>query len=300
MDTTLTLVLLLAGFSAAAAAWLTSRYLAVRAHEATRRRRLLRRVGFATGPEPVEPAVRFSGLYSLGMAVAPRNPKELERARARLGMAGYRHEHHLALFYLLKTTGGAVGWAVGGVLWLFGLASTAVAVTLPLALYYGPDTLLRLRRDRRLARINQGLPEFVDMCSVCISAGMGWLAAVQRVAEEMVHVHPCLSREFGYAAEQIKAGLPRAEALRQLAERNPSREMRHLVQVLIQNERQGSPVGDSLRRFTARVYAEREQYMEEKAGKVSAKMALVIAPFMLLPFIVIMVGEQIVNLLRSL
>ena len=116
----------------------------------------------------------------------------------------------------------------------------------------------------------------------------------------MEHVHPTVSREFAFTVEQIKAGMSRAEALQQLAERNPTREIRHLVQVLIQNERQGSPVADSLSAFTARIYLEREQYMEEKAGKISAKMALIIAPFLMLPFVLILVGEQIVNLMRSL
>jgi tight adherence protein C len=300
MDLQLASVLLLTAFSGAAAVWLTARYLSAEAREAARLHRLMRRVGFRTGPEPIALDDRQSALYSLGLALGPRQPKELERVRTRLGMAGFRHERHLALYFLIKTVGGVAGLVLSGLAWLFGLLPPLVAICVPMALYFAPDLLVRLAAAKRLGCVSHGLPEFVDMCNVCIRAGMGWLAAVQRVAEEMARVHPCLSREFGYTMGQITAGLPRAEALRQLAERNPTREMRHLVQVLIQNERQGSPVAESLRLFTDRVYKEREQYMEEKAGKVSAKMALVIAPFMLLPFVVLLVGEQVVNLIRSL
>ncbi len=300
MDAPLLSILLLAGLSGSGGVWLATRYLSLEAREATRRRRLLRRVGFQAGNEADAIDDKQSGLYSIGLALGPRNPKELERIRTRLGMAGFRQERYLGLFFLIKTVGGVAGWGIAGVAWLFEWLPPLVAFSIPMLLYYGPDLLVRLASAQRLGRINQGLPEFIDMCNVCISAGMGWLGAFQRVAEEMAHVYPCLSREVGYTMDQIKTGLPRTEALRQLARRNPTREMRHLVQVLIQNERQGSPVAESLRRFTERVYKEREQYMEEKAGKVSAKMALVIAPFMLLPFVILLVGEQVVNLIRSL
>jgi tight adherence protein C len=293
--------MLLLMLSIACATGFAGYFLYTRARDLEQHRRLLRRTGFAREERsPDTQSDRYSGVISLGMALAPKKPEELQRLRNRLTMAGFRQDLHLALYLLLKNAVGALAWGIGAVLWLFGHIELPLFLSVPFAIYYTPDWLLHVMRQRRLARIGEGLPEFIDMCYVCISAGMGWLAAVQRVAGEMAHVHPCISREFAFTVEQIKAGLSRAEALQQLAERNPTREMRHLVQVLIQNERQGSPVADSLNAFTARIYQEREQYMEEKAGKISAKMAVIIAPFMLLPFTLILVGEKIVNLMRTL
>jgi tight adherence protein C len=300
MDAQFILTILLLMFSIACAVGFAGYFLFTRAREMELHRSLLRRTGFAQEAAPAAQGERYSGIISLGMALAPNKPEELKRIRSRLTMAGFRQEIHLALYLLLKTAAGALAWGIGAVLWLFGYITLPIFLSVPFALYYGPDWMLHIMRQRRLARIGEGLPEFIDMCYVCISAGMGWLAAVKRVSGELEHIHPCISREFAFTVEQIKAGLSRAEALQQLAERNPTREMRHLVQVLIQNERQGSPVADSLNAFTARIYPEREQYMEEKAGKISAKMAVIIAPFMLLPFTLILVGEKIVNLMRTL
>lgn len=298
MDMHFAAVVLLAGLSAAVAVWLAGRRLSDEARAASCRRHLLRRVGIETGAEEAgEP--RRGGLLSLGLALAPRGA-ELAGARRRLGMAGFRDERHLALFFLIKNAGGVGGLVIAVILWLFGIAPGVVAFALPLALFYGPDLAVRILRDRRLQEIDRALPEFIDLCSICMTAGLGWLAAVQRVVAELMHVHPVICREFRYVTEQIKAGMSRTEALQQLAERNPTGDVRHLVQVLVQNERQGSPIVESLRSFSLRVYAEREQYMEEKAGKVSAKMALIIFPFMLVPFTILVVGEQMVNLMRSL
>lgn len=300
MDILFILIMMLLMVSGACAVGFVVYFVGQRARYVDVQQRLLRRTGFTQDVQPHTEEESHSGLFRLGMALATQKPEELKALRTRLAMAGLRQQHHLALFILFKTFAAGLAWAVGAVLWLFEYISLLVFILPPFVLYYGPDWILRLLRQRRLMGISQGLPEFIDMCNVCISAGMGWLAALRRVAKEMEHVHPCISREFSFMVEQIKAGLPRAEALQQLADRNPTREMRHLVQVLIQNERQGSPVADSLSAFTARIYQEREQYMEEKAGKVAAKMSIIIAPFMLLPFIIILVGEQIVNLIRSL
>lgn len=300
MDPLFVIILVLQIFSVAAVVGLAGYYLLVRARDLEQHHSLLRRAGFSREDSPAAERIRYSGIISMGMALAPHKPVELQRIRSRLTMAGFRHEHHLALYMLLKTAAGGMAWGIGALLWLFGHITLPVFLIVPFVLYYSPDWLLRTMRQRRLAHIGEGLPEFIDMCYVCISAGMGWLAAVKRVAEELEHVHPVICREFAFTVEQIKAGLSRAESLQQLADRNPSREIRHLVQVLIQNERQGSPIAESLRAFTVRIYQEREQYMEEKAGKISAKMALIIAPFFLLPFVLILVGEQIVNLMRNL
>jgi tight adherence protein C len=112
-------------------------------------------------------------------------------------------------------------------------------------------------------------------------------------------VFPEICYEFDYMLDQIQLGVPRVEALKQLAERNPTEDIQQLVQVLIQNEKLGTPIGQAINDFTRRMYQEREQRLEEKAAKTSAKMAIVTVPFLMLPYFILMLGEKMVMLGRN-
>jgi tight adherence protein C len=105
--------------------------------------------------------------------------------------------------------------------------------------------------------------------------------------------------EFDYLLDQIQIGVPRTEALRQFAERNPTKDIESLVQMLIQNEKLGSSISEAINEFSRRMYLDREQVMQEKAAKTSAKMALVIMPFLMIPYLILLLAEQMVQFGRS-
>ncbi len=263
------------------------------------RQRLLKRAGLEVELAPEEPKSGQRFACTLGLMLAPSKPQEIQAARERLGLAGFRHEEHLGIYYCVKLVPALLLAMVNTGLWLRGWLDPRLAFALPVIALYLPDLALRLLAQRRLQQVNLALPDFIDLCNICMSAGLSWMVSVRRVSDELAHVHPAICREFRYMLDQTQTGLPRTEALKQLARRNPTKDIQHLVQVLIQNERLGSSISASLADFSRRVYTEREQLMEEKAGKVSAKMALVVAPFMLLPFVLLLVGEQVVKLLRG-
>ncbi len=293
-------VMLFALIAAAGAGFLSGRLLLVRAERIQRQRQLLQRLGLGQA-EASGTAARpqREGLCSIGLALAPRRAQELERARQRLGVAGLPPDDYLGVYYCIKHLGALLLLPLAFTVWQFGNLPAWQALALPLLPLYLPELFLRVRAGRRLQQINAALPDFIDMCNICMSAGLGWLGSVQRVAQELAPVHPALAREFLYLLEQIQAGMTRGDALKLLARRNPTRDVQHLVQVLLQNERQGSPVLASLSDFSRRIYQERQHHMEEKAGKLAAKMALIIAPFLLFPFVLLLVGEQIAMLLRN-
>jgi tight adherence protein C len=132
-----------------------------------------------------------------------------------------------------------------------------------------------------------------------MNAGVSYLVALKRVSSELKELHPEICYEFDFLLEQIQFGVPRADALRQFAARNPTSEIENLVQVLLQNEKLGSSISEALSDFARRIYLNREQMLEEKAAKTSAKMALVIMPFLMVPYLILLLGEKIVMLGRG-
>ena len=290
----------LAATAGAAIAYALGGLLSARAARYETGRRLLHRAGVPEPMEALSERPSRTDWHSLGIAFAPRKEQELRRARERLSLAGLRQDWHLGAYYGLRHGGALLAVVAGLGLTLLDRLSLHTALVAAVAVLYLPDLALKAYTQHRRQRINAALPEFVELCNIAMGAGLNWMAAVQQVAEKTERLHPDLSREFLHMLDQARAGMSRSEALTELARRNPSPALEHLVQVLIQNERLGSGISDSLSGFAQRIYNEREQVLEEKANRLSAKMALVTLPFLLAPFAILLVGEQVVMLLRNL
>lgn len=235
----------------------------------------------------------------LGAQLAPKNQKELDEIHRRLIKAGKKDTKYIGAFYFIRLSLMLGVGLVGILLWLLNLAPIYVALFGMAISYVIPERALDYLGAQRLVKISQSLPDFLDMVNVGINAGLGWMVAIKRVSEELKELHPEICYEFGFLQEQVQIGMSRIEALRQLAERNPIKDLEQLVNILIQNERMGSPVGESLDLFARRLYDEREEIMAEKAAKTSAKMALVIMPFLMVPYMVLFIGEKMVMLGRG-
>lgn len=235
----------------------------------------------------------------LGKVLGPKSQKELHKIRQLLIRAGFRHENHLGMylvmkygFVLLVGLMSLTAWSWWQVRWEWGAFATVLSILIP-------ERILMQLGKQRLQKITHALPDFLDMANICMSAGLSYLVAIQRVVDEFKDIYPEIAYEFRYFLEQIQIGVPRYEALQQLAERNPADEMQELIQVLIQNEKLGSPIGVAMNEFARRMYQKREQTMEEKAAKTSAKMAIIILPFLMIPYFVLLLGERMVMLARS-
>lgn len=250
-------------------------------------------------PSPVN-SHKISTWVTIGMALSPSSLKELAKTRRKLQLAGFRKEEHIGNYYTLKYCGACLGVFLGIYLWHIKDISPTGIVIVAALLTFAPDIALKLITRNRLQKVTLALPDFIDLCNVSMTAGLSWLSSVKRVLHELSSIHPEICREFSHLFDQIQTGMDRIEAFENLAIRNPTTEMQYLVNVLVQNERMGSSILTSLTDFSSRIYRMREQIMEEKAGKLSAKMAIVILPFLLLPYMLILVSEQIVQLMRML
>jgi tight adherence protein C len=227
------------------------------------------------GEADVAPArPRFEGLIAFVKRVgekAPRSPKELGSLRLRLVQAGYRRDEALTIFFGIR-----IVFALG----LFALFSTSF-VTSPnitfalggLALgYLLPGMVLARLAKRRAHRIRLSLADMLDLLVVSVEAGLGLDAALQRVGQELAFAYPALSDELRLINLELRAGKPRSEALRNLADRTGVDDLGSLVTMLIQTDKFGTSVAQSLRVYSETLRTKRRQRAEEAAAKTGVKM----------------------------
>ena len=202
---------------------------------------------------------------------APHSTKEMGSLRLRLVQAGYRRPEALTIFF---------GIRVVIALALFSLfASSAVArPNMSLALgglgfgYVAPGMILARMAKRRAHRIRLSLADALDLLVVSVEAGLGLDQALSRVGAELEFAYPELADELRLINLELRAGKPRAEALRNLADRTGVDDLSALVTMLIQTDKFGTSVAQSLRVYSETLRTKRRQRAEEAAAKTGVKM----------------------------
>ena len=202
---------------------------------------------------------------------APRSPKEMGNLRLRLTQAGYRREEALTIFF---------GIRIVFALTLFALFSTSIVMkpNLTLALgglglgYVLPGMVLARLAKRRAHRIRLSLADMLDLLVVSVEAGLGLDQALSRVGMELEFAYPELSAELKLINLELRAGKARSEALRNLADRTGVDDLSSLVTMLIQTDKFGTSVAQSLRVYSETLRTKRRQRAEEAAAKTGVKM----------------------------
>ena len=138
--------------------------------------------------------------------------------------------------------------------------------------FFGPNEYVRRKAAGRQKQIARGLPNALDLLVVCVESGLGLDQAILQVSKELEHAHPEISEEFGLVNLELKAGKRRVEALRNLAERTGVDDLKKLVAVLIQADRFGTGVAQSLRAHSDFMRVQARQIAEEKAAKLGVKL----------------------------
>jgi len=202
---------------------------------------------------------------------APKSPKEMGSLRLRLVQAGYRRDEALTIFF---------GIRVAFALLLFSLFSTGFVTRPNLSFALGalglgyilPGMALARMAKRRAHRIRLSLADALDLLVVSVEAGLGLDAALTRVGQELAFAYPELSDELRLINLELRAGKPRAEALRNLADRTGVDDLSSLVTMLIQTDKFGTSVAQSLRVYSETLRTKRRQRAEEAAAKTGVKM----------------------------
>jgi tight adherence protein C len=163
-----------------------------------------------------------------------------------------------------------------------------------------PRFFLEKRVTRRQEILRLSLPDALDLMVVSVEAGLGLDQAIQHVGRELQVSHPQLSEELMLVMLEMRAGKRRSDALRNFAERTGETEIRKLVAILIQNDRFGTSMGDSLRTHSDYMRIARRQEAEERAGKVGVKLVFPIFFFILPSMLIVAAGPGILQIFKYL
>jgi tight adherence protein C len=225
--------------------------------------------------EDVEPAKpRWQALIGVFKRIGdkvPRSPKEMGTLRLRLVQAGYRRDEALTIFFGIR-----VLFAV--VLFLLLSSSLIIRPNTLVALgglcmgYLLPGMILARLAKRRAHRVRMSLADALDLLVVSVEAGLGLDQALTRVGTELAFAYPELADELKLINLELRAGKPRAEALRNLADRTGVDDLSSLVTMLIQTDKFGTSVAQSLRVYSETLRTKRRQRAEEAAAKTGVKM----------------------------
>jgi len=226
------------------------------------------------GRDNVEERKTFEPVVKLFKRVgekAPRSPKEMGQLRLRLVQAGYRRDEAITIFF---------GIRIMFALTLFALFATSIVtrpnITLALAGvgfgYIFPGMVLARLAKRRAHKIRLSLADALDLLVVSVEAGLGLDQALTRVGQELAFAYPDLSDELRLVNLELRAGKARSDALRNLAERTGVDDLNSLVTMLIQTDKFGTSVAQSLRVYSETLRTKRRQRAEEAAAKTGVKM----------------------------
>jgi tight adherence protein C len=228
----------------------------------------------------------------------PLSPADVSRTRRWLTQAGLRDPIHVNYYFGSRLLASALGFA--GVALFSGLDNLALLAGVTGLGFFLPRFILKRMISDRQQRIRLALPDALDLTVICVEAGLALDQALMRVGQDLHHAHPDLSDELHLVNLEMRAGKPRAEALRNLVERTGVDDIRSLVATLIQTDRFGTSVAQALRVHSDSLRTERRQRAEEQAAKTTIKMVPPLVIFVLPSIIFVTIGPAVISLIRQL
>jgi tight adherence protein C len=245
-----------------------------------------------------------SFLDQIGKRVMPN--KIIEGTRIRFLKVGIRGEIIPAVFWgvklILAVLAPITFLLVKAILPLLVLSPAKIVLALglsALAGFYLPDMWLYNRRVRRKKALLEGFPNALDLLVVCVEAGMGLDAAVNRVAREIQLDNPTLSDELNLFNLEMRAGMQRRDALKNLSLRTDLAEINRLSTLLIQTDRFGTSVGTALKVFSDTMRSQRYQRAEELAGALPVKLLFPMILFIFPSLFVVIIGPAAIRIYHA-
>jgi tight adherence protein C len=249
------------------------------------------------------PSLGFRDLLSKIGNMVPANPTDIGILQKRLMSAGFRSQGALRLLYGVKGILCVVFTVLAsGLLFGLELQSEMTIFQILAAGAFGwaaPNLVIGRLSNRRKTAIRKGLPNALDMLVICVESGLGLDQALMQVSKELHHAHKEISDEFAVLNLEMRAGKRRAESLHNLGERTDVDELKKMVGVLVQADRFGTSISQTLRNFSDYMRVQMRQEAEEKAAKIGVKLVFPIFFFILPSLFVVTVGPMIVRVTRD-
>jgi tight adherence protein C len=266
-----------------------------------------RRVGSVVGDAPEDERLLIKVATALGPVstfVLPRVELERDKAMLKLSRAGFRSPMAMQVYYMIKTV-----LAIFLPLIVLLSASWLPRIEMINVLIYamfasgigviGPNIVLQRMVGKRTRALSNGFPDALDLLVVCVESGLGLAAAIQRVAEELEVSHPELAFELLLVNAEIRVGMPRERALKNLAYRTGLEDIRGLVALLVQTMRFGTGVADALRVYSEEFRDKRTQKAEEQAAKMGTMLVFPLVLFMFPIFFIVAIGPAVLRIIDA-
>ena len=235
---------------------------------------------------------------------SPKNTRKQSKLRAVLIQAGFYQENGPGIFIGAKIVGGLglffVYWFMAVAGGRSGPQFLLLALLMAMMGYIMPDFVLRAKVRRRQSSIASALPDALDFLVICVEAGMGLNAALQRVGQELQLRSQALSDELSLVNQELRTGIARENALRHLASRNAIEDLKILVSSLVLSDKLGTNVADTLRAQSESLRTRVRQRAEEKAAKASIKMLFPLVFFILPALFIVMMGPGVIMVKNTL
>ncbi len=230
-------------------------------------------------------------------ALAPKSAKDMGRLQRRLAKAGFQNRSAAVIFSAAQLLlpiglGGITLLLLGTSNWLLALLAAALGYVLP-GFWVGRKTT-----QRQKAIVN-GLPDGLDLLTVCVEAGSGLDQAISKASEELELAHPALAWEFRMITTENRAGKPRLEAFQNFAKRTGVEDVRSLVNILTQTDRFGTSIGQALRSHAETLRTKRRQRAEERAAKLGVKLVFPLVLCMFPALYIVCFGAVVVRIFRT-
>jgi tight adherence protein C len=260
-----------------------------------------RRLGEIRGMPVDTPAYSETAVKTLKHLAkyAPQSPSELGKLQQRLVAAGYRNRDARTIFIGIRLAFALLTFFVASSP-LVGRPNVFLALGMAALGYLLPSMVLGRMAKKRQHRIRLSLADVLDLLVVSVEAGLGLDQALQRVGEELATTHKDLSDELRLVNLEMRAGKARQEALRNLADRTGVDDLSSLAAMLIQTDKFGTSVAQSLRVHSDTLRTKRRQRAEEAAAKTGVKMVFPLV-FCIFPAIfVVTIGPAAIRFVQVL
>ena len=249
----------------------------------------------------------FAGVVRIGAMLVPVGASERAKIGELLRLAGFNQPDALAIFLSLKMILALVAGVVAAILaseverfgghpaviGFAGLAGAVMAGALP-------EVALRRLGTRRRNRLSSALPDALDLMVLCVEAGYTFERALTLVAQELRPLAPELAAELGAVESQLRLGADRKTVLQELYVRTACEGLRDFAMTVIQGERYGTPLGQSMRNIARNERTQRASRIETQAGRLPVVMSIPMLLFVVPGILLLMGGPAFMMALEAL
>jgi tight adherence protein C len=231
--------------------------------------------------------------------ILPRSSEHASGAEILLTRAGYRRPEAAVALRAVQIILVVVLLSMVYLTGFYRLNPVFVLGVATLLGFFGPEFWLGYRVRKRQQALRLALPDALDLLVICVEAGLGLDQALLYVGKELRIAHPELCEEFDLVNAEVHMGKTRTEALRSFASRTGVEDVKALVATLIQTDRFGTSVAQSLRVHSDDLRIKRRQRAEEMAAKTAVKMVVPMVLFIFPALFVVILGPAVISLVRN-